>query len=279
MTTPVAILTDVTRCTGCEECVKACKETNGLGEDRPWREQEAIDDLSAARFTTIVRRPGDHFVRRQCRHCLEPACVSACIVGALQKTPEGPVIYDSSKCMGCRYCLMACPYDVPRYDWDRAVPYVRKCTLCYDRLQEGGIPACVEACPQEATIFGTREEMLEEARRRLRDNPDRYVQHIYGEREVGGTSVLYVSSIPLGFLGWRSDLGTRPLPQLTWASLKKVPGVIVGMGGVMTGIYWTIGRRMRLAAEQAAAESAAAEATVEVEASPEPADEGGSDND
>jgi formate dehydrogenase iron-sulfur subunit len=276
MTTPVAILTDVTRCTGCEDCVKACKETYGLGEDRPWREQEAIDDLSASRFTTIVRRPGNHFVRRQCRHCLEPACASACIVGALQKTPEGPVIYDRSKCMGCRYCLMACPYDIPRYDWDRAVPYVRKCTFCYDRIKEGGIPACVEACPHEATIFGSREEMIEEAKRRLRDNPDKYVQHIYGENEVGGTSVLYLSSIPLGFLGWQNDLGTQPLPELTWASLTKVPGVIVGMGGIMAGVYWTIGRRMKLAAEQAAV---AAAVDMETPSESDTKGEGGSDHD
>jgi len=135
MSEPMAILTDVTRCTGCEKCVDACKDEYELGEDRPWRGQSAIDDLSASRYTTIVNKPGNHHVRQQCRHCLEPACVSACIVGALQKTPEGPVIYDAKKCIGCRYCLMSCPFDIPRYDWDRAVPYVRKCTMCYDRHQ------------------------------------------------------------------------------------------------------------------------------------------------
>lgn len=271
MTTPMAILTDVTRCTGCEECVKACKETHDLGEDRPWRGQRSIDDLSSSRFTTILREPGDHFVRKQCRHCLEPACASACIVGALQKTPEGPVIYDSDKCMGCRYCLMACPFDIPRYDWDRAVPYVRKCTFCYDRLKEGKQPACTEACPHEATIFGPRDELLEVARQRQKDNPGRYVPEIFGETEVGGTSVLYLSSIPLGFLGWQDNMGDTALPALTWAAMKKVPGVVVGMGGIMAGVYWTIGRRMKLAAEHAAAEQAAA-ATVEVEATSEETD-------
>lgn len=250
---PVAILTDVTRCTGCEQCVGACKSANNLGKDRLWPAQRAIDDLSASRFTTILRRPGNHFVRQQCRHCLDPACVSACIVGALEKKPDGSVTYDDDKCMGCRYCMTACPYGIPRYDWDQAVPYVRKCTFCYERLQQGRLPACVEACPEKATIFGTREEMLREAHRRLDANPDRYVQKVYGEHEVGGSSVLYISSIPLGFLGWKDDLGEQALPELTWASLKKVPGIMLGVGGLMAGTYWVIGRRMKLAAEQAAA--------------------------
>ena len=256
MTPPVAILTDVTRCTGCEQCVAACKSENGLGDDRPWPGQRAVDDLSSTRFTTILRRPGNNFVRQQCRHCLEPACVSACIVGALEKRSDGPVTYDSDKCMGCRYCMTACPYGIPRYDWDQAAPYVRKCTFCYDRVQQGSQPACTEACPEKATIFGPRVEMLAEAHRRVEADRTKYVQEVYGEREVGGTSVLYISSIPLGFLGWQDHLGEQALPDLTWASLKKVPGVILGMGGLMAGTYWLIGRRMKLAAEQAAAVAA-----------------------
>lgn len=165
-----AILTDTTRCTGCESCVHACKQTYGLGRDRAWRWKERIDDLSATRFTTIENRPGGHHVRKQCRHCLEPACVSACLVGALQKTELGPVVYDQNRCMGCRYCMMACPYGIPRYEWQTAVPYVRKCILCYDRIKEGKQPACTEACPYNATIFGTRAEMLTEARRRFAEN-------------------------------------------------------------------------------------------------------------
>ena len=256
MNEPVAILTDVTRCTGCERCVEACKKENGLGKDRPWRGQGAIDDLSATRFTSIVRRPGNHFVRQQCRHCLDPACVSACLVGAMRKTAEGPVIYDADRCMGCRYCMTACPYGIPRYDWDQAVPYVRKCTLCYERIGEGKLPACVEACPEQATTFGPREELLADAHRRVAAAPNKYIQKVYGEHEVGGTSVLYVSSIPLGFLGWKDDVGERALPELTWASLKKVPGVALGVGGLMGGIYWIIGRRMKLDAERAASETA-----------------------
>lgn len=273
-TNTFAILTDTTKCTGCELCVAACKEQNGLGKDESRRWKRRIDDLSSTRFTTIIRRPGGHFVRQQCRHCIDPACVSACLVGALQKTPEGPVIYDSDKCMGCRYCMMACPYGIPRYDWDQPVPYVRKCTLCYDRIKEGRQPACTEACPEGATIFGTRAEMLEIARRRIEDAPDKYISKVFGEHEIGGTSVLYISDIPLGFLAWKPDLGDVPPPKLTWASLTKVPPVMLGMAALMSGMYFIIGRRMKLQAE-AALQRVAAEESHAPEASEdaEPADQ------
>ncbi len=251
MSSPVAMLIDTTRCTGCESCVLACKEVNHLGADRLRPGQETEDALSSTRFTTVLRRPGDHFVKQQCRHCVEPACVSVCPVGAMQKTPEGPVIYDSTRCIGCRYCLVACPYGIPRYEWDASVPYVRKCTLCYSRVADGKKPACVDACPHEALAFGTRDDLLSEAHRRLDAHPDRYVQNVYGEHEVGGTSVLYLADISLGFLAWSDDLGQRPLPPLSWASLKKVPPVIVGMASLMGGVYWVIQRRMRLAARAA----------------------------
>lgn len=164
---PVAILTDTTLCTGCEACVQACRSTYRLGRDRAWRWKKKIDDLSSTRFTTIIRRPGGRSVRHQCRHCLEPACVSACIVGALQKTDIGPVIYDESRCMGCRYCMMACPYKARSFvhenlsnqkpDVPRGKGCVESCTLCVHRVDRGGTPACVEACAQaghKAMLFG-----------------------------------------------------------------------------------------------------------------------------
>lgn len=251
-----AILTDTTLCVGCEECVKACKAENHLGKDVPRRWKRRIDDLSSTRYTTIVRHPQDPsvFVRQQCRHCVEPACASACLVGALQKTAEGPVIYDSDKCMGCRYCMMSCPYGIPRYAWEEPVPYVRKCHMCYERVRGGNQPACVEACPEKATIFGERDALIEEAHRRIRENPGRYVDKVFGETEVGGTSVIYVSDKPLDFLAFKPELGDVPLPKLTWAALSKVPPIVVGMGAVMTGTWWIIGRRMKLAEEAAEAE-------------------------
>jgi formate dehydrogenase iron-sulfur subunit len=255
MKQPMAMLIDVTRCTGCEQCVVVCKQENGLGKDRPWPGQGPIDGLSATRFTTVLRRPGNHFVRQQCRHCQEPACVSACIVGAMQKTPEGPVICDADKCIGCRYCMLACPYGVPRYDWEQSVHSIQKCTLCHERIKHDRLPACVDACPEKATSFGPRSDMLAEADRRLAAHPDRYLQRVYGRNEVGGTCVLYISDVPLDFLGWKPELGEKPLPDLTWAALEKVPWIVFGMGGLMVGLNWVIRRRMHmeaLSASQAA---------------------------
>lgn len=259
MKTPFAILTDTTLCTGCEKCVEACRKENNLGKDVPRRWKSHIDDLSSTRYTTIVRckdedKPGVHFVRQQCRHCAEPACVSACLVGALQKTPEGPVIYDSAKCMGCRYCMVACPYGIPCYTWEAPIPYIRKCDMCYDRVKDGGQPACVEICPQKATIFGQRDALIAEAHRRIKDNPGRYIDKVVGETEIGGTSVIYISDIPLDFLAFSPDLGDEPLPKLTWAALSKVPPLVMGVGAVMTGVWWIVGRRMKLAEEAARTE-------------------------
>lgn len=252
MSVPKGILTDTTLCIGCEECVKACKKEKKLGKDMPRRWKQRIDDLSSTRYTTMVRRPGNRFVRRQCRHCLEPACASVCIVGALQKTPEGPVTYDTNRCIGCRYCMMACPYGIPRYDWEATVPYVRKCDMCSERLKVGKQPGCTEACPTKATIFGSRDELLAEAHRRIAANPGKYQHKVFGETEVGGTSVLYLSDIPLGFLGWKPDMGDKPLPALTFAALSKVPPLILGVGALMGGIFWITGRRIKLEAEREA---------------------------
>jgi formate dehydrogenase iron-sulfur subunit len=246
------ILTDVTRCIGCEECVLACRKINDLPvTDPPPRPGDRAGELSATRWTSVVRKPGNHFVRRQCRHCLEPACVSVCPVGALQKTPEGPVIYDKSICMGCRYCMMACPFGIPRYQWSSATPAVRKCVLCYPHLKSGRIekPACVSACPTQATIFGPRDEMLAEARHRLNSEPGRYLHRIWGAQEVGGTSVLLISDIPLDFLAGNGgeNLGTEPLPERTWDALKLVPIEFAGMGVLMSAVYWIIERRRKIA--------------------------------
>jgi formate dehydrogenase iron-sulfur subunit len=245
-----AILTDVTKCIGCEKCVEACVEVNNLGQYKPGAEpriQEVGDGLSAKRWTAVVSKPGQHFVRKQCRHCLDPAFVSACPVGAMQKTPEGPVIYDRAICMGCRYCMVACPFGIPRYDWGTAVPYVNKCTLCYRRLREGKLPGCVEAWPTEATIFGDRDGLIAEAGSRLKAEPTKYVPHIYGEHEIGGTSVLYISDIDLDFLNYKNPIDDEPLPERTWAVMQHIPTVAVGMTVLSGGLHWIIGRRMRMA--------------------------------
>lgn len=240
-----AILTDITKCIGCLNCVAACKKTHNLEPDEP-RVWQKNDGLSADNWTSIIQKPVNHYVRKQCRHCIEPACASVCPVGALHKTEIGAVVYDSSKCLGCRYCMMACPFGIPRYEWDKTVPHVEKCILCYDRIKKGGQPACTEACPTGATIFGNREELLKTAHKKIKENPGKYINKVWGEHEVGGTSVLYLSDIDLGFLAYQTKLGSKPLPKDTAPAMESVPFAFVGMGGVMLGLNWVIRRRMKL---------------------------------
>jgi formate dehydrogenase iron-sulfur subunit len=154
--------------------------------------------------------------------------------------------------MGCRYCMMACPYGIPRYEWDSTAPRVRKCNLCYERLQNGQLPACVEACPEQALLFGERDELLLEARRRLEQSPNKYLPVVYGEQELGGTSVLYISPEPLDFLGFHGAPGVQPFPELTWNWLSRTPSIALAMGGLMTGLFWVIGRRMQAEERRAA---------------------------
>ena len=253
------ILTDITKCIGCLKCVSACKETHHLEADEP-RIWQKNDGLSAENWTSIIRKtvpgesrqgkPIDRYIRKQCRHCLNPSCASVCPVGAMHKTKIGAVVYDSSKCLGCRYCMMACPYGIPRYEWDKSVPYIEKCILCYDRIEKGEQPACTAACPQKATIYGNRSELLKIARKRIKENPGKYINKIWGEHEVGGTSVLYLSDIDLGFLSYPTKLGNEPLPDKTATAMESVPFAFVGMGGVMLGLNWIIRRRMELRKEE-----------------------------
>ena len=217
----VGLLIDATRCIGCQACAEACKEENHLPP-------AAEPTLTAYTWTTVRPVPGapDTFARRLCMHCASPTCVSVCPVGALYKRPEGPVDYDASRCIGCRYCIMACPFDVPKYQWDRTVPVVGKCDLCADRVAAGRPTACAEACPTGATQFGERDELAREARARIDAEPAGYVNHIYGLEEAGGTSVLLLSRIPFERLGYNPALPRRPLPLITWQVLSKVPDFV-----------------------------------------------------
>jgi len=241
----VAILTDTTKCNNCHECVAACKRQNHLAADVP-RRWDLDDGLSASNWTSVVEGPNHTFARKQCRHCLEPACASACPVGALQKTASGAVVYDAAKCMGCRYCMMACPYGIPRYEWQSAVPYIRKCTFCKERLAAGQQPACTEACPTKATIFGDRDQLIREAHRRLAEQPGKYLNKVWGEQDTGGTSVLYLSSVNLNFINEGRTLGPTPLPATTAVAMNAVPFTFAGVVAVMGGISWIIDRRMKL---------------------------------
>jgi len=178
-------------------------------------------------------------------HCQDPACALACLVGALKKTALGPVTYDKSKCMGCRYCIVACPFSVPRYEWTKLVPYVKKCDMCAARQESGHPPACVEACPTGASIVGWRDEILEEAQGRVLNDP-KYLKHIYGSEEAGGTSVFFISGVPFEKLGFVAP-PQQPMPTLSAAALADVPTVVLVGGSLLAGIYWITERRNQVA--------------------------------
>jgi formate dehydrogenase iron-sulfur subunit len=160
-------------------------------------------------------------------HCSQPACTAACLTKAMYKTDKGPVVWRENKCMGCRYCMVSCPFDVPKFEFHSAVPKIQKCILCWDRLQEGKRPACVENCPGEALLFGNRSDLIETGKRRIYAQPDKYVHQIYGELEVGGTNWLYLSAVPFLEIGFRTDLGNTPYPQYTRQFLYAVPIVLI----------------------------------------------------
>lgn len=236
------VLVDTTRCVGCRGCEAACAEANGLpapaeGEDV----FKAPRDLSTTAFTVVNRTEapdgGDRFGKRQCMHCLAPACASACPVRALDKKPTGPVTYDPSKCMGCRYCMVACPFEVPRYEYEALAPRVRKCTFCAPRQEKGLPPACVEACPSGALTFGRRHELLEEAKRRIYAEPDRYVHKVYGEHEAGGTSWLYVSDVSFERVGLQAGVPEKPYPELVAGALGAPPMVMTLWPPLLMGLY------------------------------------------
>lgn len=246
-----ALLIDITECIGCRACMEACMQRRGIDTD-PFE----VEELSADAYT-IVEEIGDAewFVRRMCMHCQDPTCASACPVEAIRKTDLGPVIYEARRCLGCRYCLMACPFNVPRYQWDRPVPAVAKCDMCIDRQLRGEVPACVEACPVEAVISGSRAELLQEAHRRIADDPDKYHDHVYGETEVGGTSVLLLAPISFAELGFDTEVGYEALPDLTEKALAKVPDVLSLGGALLMGIWWITNRRDEVARAEGGAES------------------------
>ncbi len=237
-----AILVDIKRCIGCQACEQTCQQVHGF----PVEHQAHLSETAL----TFVDQKGDKFVRRMCLHCEEPACASACLVGALKKSALGPVTYDSKKCMGCRYCMIACPQGVPKYQWSKLAPYVKKCDMCYDRQVAGGKPACVEACPVEASVFGDRDALLREARERIR-NDSGYVPRIYGAEEFGGTSVFYISDVAFEDLGFvKPVMGSQPLPTLSAAALGETPTVVVVGGSMLAALYWITQRKRQVALDE-----------------------------
>lgn len=238
-----AILFDSTKCVGCRSCESACAEK----WKNPYNDQIAAEEILSSHKLTAVVTKGEKYVRRMCMHCLEPACVSACPVGALRKTAQGPVVYDADKCMGCRYCMTACAFGAPTYEWNARLPKVTKCNMCLERQAVGKPTACTEACPNEATMCGDRDAMIALAKKRMADSPGTYQPHIYGMDEVGGTSVLMISDVPFEQLGLPANLPKDNLPGLTWRALETIPSVVTVGSVLLSGIYWITHRRLEVA--------------------------------
>ena len=233
------ILYDSTRCIGCRLCEAVCAEAHNL----PVPTDELVTGVLRKNTTdqrTVINKfatsKGEIPVKKQCMHCNEPACAAACLTQAMYKTMEGPVIWREEKCMGCRYCMVSCPFDIPKFEYNSANPKIQKCDMCYDRIKEGKIPACAEACG-DALTFGTRRELIAEARKRIFENPNDYVDQIYGETVAGGTGYLYIGPVPFEELRMNTTLQNSSYPALTKGFLYSVPAVFVLLPSVLLGIH------------------------------------------
>ncbi len=242
------MLTDLTECVGCRTCEAACNQANRLPvPEVPFDEKSVFENKrrpTASAYTVVNRyadpkSPGRPLYRKvQCNHCNEPACASACPVKAYTKTPEGSVLYNADVCFGCRYCMVACPFSVPAYDYESALePKIVKCTLCHGRISKGGVPACAEACPAGAVTFGKRSDLVKLARNKIRKSPDRYLDHIYGEYEVGGTSWMYISGVPFDQMDYPTTLPEKPLVEQAKGFLSAVPLVLTIWPALLTMCY------------------------------------------
>lgn len=240
----LGMLYDTTKCIGCKACVVACREANGMPTDTTgwggglWDTPLGLNDRTKNVIQLYEAADRSSYVKKQCMHCVDPACVGACMMHALTKNPEtGVVSWNGDSCVGCRYCQLACPYEVPKFEWTAVNPKIVKCELCQHRYAEGKGPACCEVCPRGAVIFGKRSSLLQEAKRRLQESPGRYVPKVYGETDGGGTQVLYLSHIPfedLGFpqLGETSSAATTRAVQGTVYKGFAAPLALFGIVGL-----------------------------------------------
>lgn len=248
------MLTDLTACVGCRSCEKACNEANNMpAPDKPFDDGSVFKEhrWPSSKTYTVVNAyensagsPATLYRKIQCNHCMEPACATACPMHAYTKTPEGAVIYNPDVCFGCRYCVIACPFNIPGYDYESAFePKIVKCIFCHGRIKEGKLPACAEACPAGALTFGRRSDILKFARKRIMNNPEKYVDHIYGEHEVGGTQWLYISAVPFNILGFPDNLPNKPLIEFTSNYLSSVPVIFTTFPAIFGMIYGLTRRR------------------------------------
>lgn len=247
----VGMLYDTTRCIGCKACVVACREANGMPPVTPEWTDGLFDappglDEHTKNVIQLYREGNEQsYVKRQCMHCLDPACATACMIGALQKREYGIVTWEPGRCIGCRYCQVACPFEVPKFEWEDPNPKIVKCELCLHLIKEGQEPGCCRVCPRDAVIFGRYSELLADAKSRLEKHPDRYVPKIYGEHDGGGTQVLYLSDVPFEKLGL-PDLGDEAvgaLPRNIQHTAYKgfIPPIV--LYGILAGVMWRNRRR------------------------------------
>jgi len=262
----MGVLVDLSRCVGCRSCEAACNKEQGLPEpQKPFDDCSVFDEIhhgqkrrtDETRYTIVNRyevegEPHPLFRKIQCNHCQEPACLTSCFVNAYTKTPEGAVIYDSTVCVGCRTCMIACPFYIPTFKYSSAFdPKIMKCIFCYDtRLKNGQPPACVEACPQEVLTFGKRNDLIQMGRQRIRENPGEYVDHIYGEHEVGGTAWMYISSVPFEKLGFNNHVPKEPILNGVKDFLSMVPMVLTIWPGLFAGFHLLATRKDSLKEQQ-----------------------------
>lgn len=222
----MGVLVDSTACIGCRKCEWACKSAHNMEtpplesyDDRMVFNQMRRPDHTA--LTVINEYQGNENsqfpinVKVQCMHCDHPACVSACIVGAFSKEENGSVIWDTDKCIGCRYCMVACPFQIPAFEFEKALkPDIKKCDFCFERTKVGKIPACAEICPMEVLTYGRRKDLIDIAHNKIKNYPDRYINHVFGEQEVGGTSWMYLASKDFQTIGF-PKLGKDPAPGVS----------------------------------------------------------------
>lgn len=249
----MGVLVDFTKCVGCRSCEAACNKEHGLpAPAQPFDDRSVFDQRShngqprrpdENTFTVVNRYDtvagGPVYRKIQCNHCNEPACLSSCFVNAYTKTKEGAVVYNEKVCVGCRNCMVACPFNIPGYSYSSAFdPVVKKCIFCHEtRLKQGLPPACVEICPQEALTFGKRKDLLKIGHQRIQTHPGRYVNHIYGEKELGGTSWMYLSSVPFEEVGFDPNPGNEPIINNVKDFLSTVPMVLAIWPAMFTGFH------------------------------------------
>ena len=262
----MGVLVDLSRCVGCRSCEAACNREQKLpAPEKPFNDFSVFDEIhhgqkrrtDETRYTIVNRYdiPGrEHplFRKIQCNHCLEPACLTSCFVNAYTKTPEGAVIYDSSVCVGCRTCMVACPFYIPTFRYSSAFkPRIMKCVFCHDtRLTKGLPPACVEACPQEALTFGRRTDLVAAGKQRIRENPGIYVDHLYGEHEAGGTSWMYLSPAPFEQVGIDTTVPKEPILNYVKDFLSIVPMVLTIWPALFAGFHLLATRKDKMAEQK-----------------------------